>query len=417
MQSTDSKRRRCNSGELKRGASMDFSLRSEDFNLDPLKSEDILSDKALGPLNSEDLAIRLESADIAEDVLLPDTAVTAAAALKAEQQPTSIEGKSPIQHEKIGKLKAKLERRSTGDDLVPLNMSFRISSGNWIKDFESESGDLVAMHPSLFLGSHPSQFKHIARDAEDPSASPLPYNTCLVTSRGDNYEQYEVPIRSSGCKPPMPSLKNARVSSSDWVKDFQGESVDLGPMHPSLFIGAIAAPLSTNYHPVSRGPYRTHLVSPQRLTTSKPPKKRFKTVNGSPPTSQTASASKANAPLAPSTTTTGKKKKSRKRLLDETRAVEPTDDDVLSGRGGFTNTHPGNIRFRQKALEFRPWYEESSKEKKQEIADLLVDFVLSSGHRFLGKGEDGLWHEMVGKGPHYKASQALRERIRGESAK
>merc|ERR1712087_172375 len=126
-----------------------------------------------------------------------------------------------------------------------------------------------------------------------------------------------------------------------------------------------------------------------------------------------ASAAKTNAPPSASTAAKKKKKKSRKRMLDESVVVEPTGGDVLSGRGGFTNTHPGNIRFRQKALEFRPWYEESSKETKQEIADLLVNFVRNGGNRFLGKGKDGKWHEMIGNGPHYKASQALRERIRG----
>ena len=104
-------------------------------------------------------------------------------------------------------------------------------------------------------------------------------------------------------------------------------------------------------------------------------------------------------------------------MLDETRVAEPAYGDVLCGRGGFTNKHPGNIRFREKALEFRPWYEESSKEKKPEIANLLVDSVGNEGHRFLGKGEDGFWHKMIGNGPHYKASQSLRERIKGGNEK
>merc|ERR1712085_30841 len=70
-----------------------------------------------------------------------------------------------------------------------------------------------------------------------------------------------------------------------------------------------------------------------------------------------------------------------------------------------------NIRFREKALEFRPWYEQSSKEEKQKIADLLVESVTSEGHRFLGKGKDGLWYKVI-HGAHRKASQALRERIK-----
>lgn len=34
------------------------------------------------------------------------------------------------------------------------------------------------------------------------------------------------------------------------------------------------------------------------------------------------------------------------------------------------------------------------------------------GHRFLERGDDGLWHEVIGNGARKKASQALRERVR-----
>ena len=89
------------------------------------------------------------------------------------------------------------------------------------------------------------------------------------------------------------------------------------------------------------------------------------------------------------------------------------DDDVLFGRGGYTNSHPGNIKFRNKALELRPWYESSSNEEKYNISELLLESVKSEGHRFLEKGSDGLWHEVIGNGARKKASQALRERLKG----
>ena len=101
----------------------------------------------------------------------------------------------------------------------------------------------------------------------------------------------------------------------------------------------------------------------------------------------------------------------KKRVIDETRSIEYTDGDVLFGRGGFACKHPGNIKFRQKALELRPWYESVAKEEKYKISDLLVESVEAEGRRFLEKGSDGLWYEVIGNGPRKKASQALRQRI------
>merc|ERR1739841_473283 len=84
-----------------------------------------------------------------------------------------------------------------------------------------------------------------------------------------------------------------------------------------------------------------------------------------------SSAAKAKSNTSPSSSLKSggsKKKKKKRRELDETIAIDPTDDDVLFGRGGYTNSHPGNIRFREKALEFRPVYERSSKEEKYNIS-------------------------------------------------
>jgi len=130
--------------------------------------------------------------------------------------------------------------------------------------------------------------------------------------------------------------------------------------------------------------------------------------------SWTAGPSTEESVPAAATTTTIKKKKKPKRIRDEPRASEPTEDDVLFGRGGYVNTHPGNIHFREKALELRPWYEKSTKEEKYDISKVLIESVKGQGHRFLEKASDGLWHEVSGNGVRKKASQALRERVRGQ---
>lgn len=95
----------------------------------------------------------------------------------------------------------------------------------------------------------------------------------------------------------------------------------------------------------------------------------------------------------------------------------------LQGRGGYTNIHPGNIRFREKALELRVWYEAcSSKEQKYEVSKVLVDCMKAENRRFLSRKDpdDGFWYEVIGNSVRKKASQALRERLsegRGECQK
>ncbi|KAL3780675.1 hypothetical protein HJC23_007122 [Cyclotella cryptica] len=111
-----------------------------------------------------------------------------------------------------------------------------------------------------------------------------------------------------------------------------------------------------------------------------------------------------------------KKKNRRERVLDMSTVCVPTDDDVLFGRGGDINKHPGNIFFRKQALSLRTLYEESSKEEKFKFSEILLKSVKGGGGRFLEKDGDGLWRKVSGNGARKKASQALRERIKGRGA-
>jgi hypothetical protein len=88
-----------------------------------------------------------------------------------------------------------------------------------------------------------------------------------------------------------------------------------------------------------------------------------------------------------------------------------TEDDILFGCGGDINKHPGNVRFREKARELAPSYVAcgDSKEEKYKVSELLVDCMKAENHRFLEKGSDGLYYEVVGNDVMKKASQALRE--------
>jgi hypothetical protein len=95
-------------------------------------------------------------------------------------------------------------------------------------------------------------------------------------------------------------------------------------------------------------------------------------------------------------------------------AIESTDHDILFGRGGCINSHPGNLRFRHEVLKLRPWYHSvDSKAQKRKISMVLLEAMKNENRRFLQKLEsDGLWHEVDDYGAQLKANQALRERIR-----
>jgi len=90
-----------------------------------------------------------------------------------------------------------------------------------------------------------------------------------------------------------------------------------------------------------------------------------------------------------------------------------TDLDVLLGRGGMTNKHPGNVRFRTLVDSLKPRYIAlgSSKKKKKQFSEHLMHTVMEYGGRFLvcHQGKIGVWTEADLATSRKKCSQALRE--------
>ena len=89
----------------------------------------------------------------------------------------------------------------------------------------------------------------------------------------------------------------------------------------------------------------------------------------------------------------------------------PTDLDVLLGRGGLTNNHIGNIKYREEVEKVKPMYFSCmTKSEKKEVSELLVAYVQDYGGRFLEKDPDtGEWVLASDRAARKKASQALRE--------
>jgi hypothetical protein len=268
----------------------------------------------------------------------------------------------------------KLERVSTGDSLLKDHglHDGRITSSDWkMEEFRDESS---------------SAMKQLLSKPKPPCIGSLCSGLQRMTTEdGMDTEGASVPARS-------PVARLPSDMSADWVGDFGREqAAPLGPVRPSLF---------------------DEKENSDRKLMGMPPPTYTVPLAQSPTTASSTRQSTKNA-SSMKAKKTSKKKKKPKRVIDEGHICIPTDDDILFGRGGYTNSHPGNIRFREKALEFRPVYERSSKEEKYNISQMLLEAVTSEGARFLEKGQDGEWHQVIGNGARKKASQALRERMKG----
>ena len=90
---------------------------------------------------------------------------------------------------------------------------------------------------------------------------------------------------------------------------------------------------------------------------------------------------------------------------------QPTSVDVLRGRGGGTNHHPGNKKFRDEARLLRARYKDkaTTRREKYELSLTLVKRARDYGGRFLErrKGDDKNWYLMSEGDVRKKASQGM----------
>jgi hypothetical protein len=108
---------------------------------------------------------------------------------------------------------------------------------------------------------------------------------------------------------------------------------------------------------------------------------------------------------------TGKRRRERKNYDPEVKEyVEPRDADVLMGRGGRTNNHPGNKRYLEAKEEMQPSYFEADKDYKTVLSQKLVDKVTGWNGRFLKLDSSAdKWYLVPNIVARKKASQSLRE--------
>jgi hypothetical protein len=87
------------------------------------------------------------------------------------------------------------------------------------------------------------------------------------------------------------------------------------------------------------------------------------------------------------------------------------EHDVLSGRGGGTNVHPGNRYFRDLINLHRRAYLKARKNDKPCISRAIVRTIREKGGNFLKRCEKtDLWFEIGDDGAREKTSQALRQK-------
>mmetsp|Transcript_24248 Transcript_24248/g.59349 ORF Transcript_24248/g.59349 Transcript_24248/m.59349 type:complete len:465 (+) Transcript_24248:152-1546(+) len=85
------------------------------------------------------------------------------------------------------------------------------------------------------------------------------------------------------------------------------------------------------------------------------------------------------------------------------------EQDILLGRGGLVQSHPGNVRFRAFLEGHRDEYETSARFVRHKVAAKFVRMLNAKGARFLVKGEDGVWVESTFSDAERKVGQYFRE--------
>jgi hypothetical protein len=107
----------------------------------------------------------------------------------------------------------------------------------------------------------------------------------------------------------------------------------------------------------------------------------------------------------------------RPRIIVPPRGIGPVRDlnvnDVLCGRGGRINCHPGNVQFRELVKIHKKQYLAKSTKKlaKAHIAAQIVQHIrcMHPAGRFMKEENDGSWYDVGDKHAIKKVGQALRE--------
>ncbi|CAJ1936694.1 unnamed protein product [Cylindrotheca closterium] len=89
--------------------------------------------------------------------------------------------------------------------------------------------------------------------------------------------------------------------------------------------------------------------------------------------------------------------------------IEPTEMDVLFGKGYRLQLHPGNVRFREFLEQRRGEYEGTPRQNRRDIAIKFAQMLRNNGVRFLQKAGSEEWVESDSAQAETKVAQFFRE--------
>jgi hypothetical protein len=269
---------------------------------------------------------------------------------------------------------------------------------------------------------------------------PVPVGSIMFTKGGDKIDSIPS-ILSHIC--PCPHLSSKRITSSSWVPKYEkefgappavtssssifsdGSEQDLASIIPSIDPALhLSSDSSLDPFPLSDLNWMStmaervsswdwvieHLLDGEQMEEDPTP--------SSPKLAGEMMAVKS-AVLFPNVTL---EKKPAEEVLQTHLDVVPalleyvdTDDinemDVLAGRGGKVNNHPGNIRYRNVVSETKAQYKNASRTDKTTLVKIVVKHVHNYGGRFLKKDkkDGGRYFVMTEAEARKKTSQALRQ--------
>jgi len=134
---------------------------------------------------------------------------------------------------------------------------------------------------------------------------------------------------------------------------------------------------------------------------------------------QQSQKSKTRSPPAGQPAGNQKRRRLRKVIPKDKEFVDSyTDEDVLFGRGGRSNHHPGNKIYRDLVTKTQTTYRQSDKHQKTKIAISVVENIQQRGGRFLELDKaTQRWYVVPQLTARRKAGQALRENNTEEARK
>jgi len=189
--------------------------------------------------------------------------------------------------------------------------------------------------------------------------------------------------------------KHMIQKSQDWMKfNTLGKHVEI-PYSMGIFSSNVASKQQSEATPTSPS-VRTDLNIPRTMLTQE--------------TAGTESSIPNPASTPKNTPRKKRKRAPRKKIIPQNKKyMEYSDNDVLMGRGGKSNHHPGNQRYRAEIERLQERYKlTDDKDEKTNISAELVQHVQSYGGHFLEKDDKG-WYVIDDVVARRKVSQALRE--------